>query len=166
MVEIVTASPEDAPAMRALFEEAFAPISARIGYRPSPMFRRFDTAIEARTVFKAVTAEAGPAAAPVGFIVFSAHPTHAYVDAIAVRADHRRAGVGRALLAAVERLAAEMCFPAVELNTDPALAEAVRFYWRAGYRMTGGSRSGGVDTVRFRKPIETALEKMLRLPLA
>lgn len=147
--------------MRALFEDAFAPLRSRIGYSPSPMTRRFDAAIEARMVLKACDMAVAPAP-PIGFAAFSAHPTHVYVDAIAVRADRRGGGVGLALLAGVETLAAQLCFPAVELNTDPALTEAVAFYWRAGYRMTGASRRGAVDTVRFRKPIESALEALLK----
>lgn len=162
MVTIVPATPDDAPEMRALFEGAFAPISARIGYRPSPMLRRFDDALSARTVLKALMTTDGRGIGPVGFAVFSTHPAHVYVDAIAVRRDRRGCGIGRALLSEVERHAADMCYRAVELNTDPALDDAVRFYQRAGYLMIGGGRHGGVDTVRFRKPVDSALDRLLR----
>ena len=53
---------------------------------------------------------------------------------LAVAAGARRRGVGRALMAAVEALAAELAVDAVELDVRGANTDALTFYATLGYR--------------------------------
>jgi GNAT superfamily N-acetyltransferase len=62
-----------------------------------------------------------------------------------------RAGVGTALLAAVEERARGAGCARVTLSTTNDRLDALRFYQRRGYRITG-VRAGAVDEARRRKP--------------
>ena len=55
------------------------------------------------------------------------------ITALSVRADHRRRGIARALLAAVEAIAPQRdCFR-VELTTRPGRADALSLYEACGF---------------------------------
>ncbi|MCH9800906.1 MAG: GNAT family N-acetyltransferase [Actinomycetia bacterium] len=56
------------------------------------------------------------------------------VRMIAVSPDHRRRGVGRALLAGCEQLARDRGLPTVVLSTEPAQQAAHRLYEALGYQ--------------------------------
>jgi diamine N-acetyltransferase len=55
------------------------------------------------------------------------------VDSLAVRADHQRAGVGRALMAAAERWATEHGLQEIELSVWEFNQSALAFYEELGY---------------------------------
>ncbi len=124
------------------------------------MDRRFTEALSHNMVLKAVVADAKPLRAA-GFAALSPSLACLYVDAIAVDPQRRRRGVGRALLTAVETFASELCYGQVELNTDPRLADVVRFYRQAGFKEIDRGRQVGALTVRFRKPVTTKLDHLL-----
>jgi [ribosomal protein S18]-alanine N-acetyltransferase len=72
---------------------------------------------------------------PVGFAVISRRQTVAQLDAIAVAEQQRGRGVGRALLAAVEREAARAGAGSVELATADSNLAALDLFLAAGYRI-------------------------------
>ena len=75
---------------------------------------------------------------------FTDHP-RAYVDSLVVDQEAERKGVGRALLAFVERRARDQGFREVVLDVFPGNHGAIAFYERQGYRP---------DHIRMAKPID------------
>lgn len=156
MIEIDFAEPTDALELRALLLDAFTPLVDELGYRPSPMDRRFTEALECFFALKARVD--GDRAA--GFAITSPMRARLYVDALAVDPRRRRQGVGLGLMSAVERLAGELCLPAVELNTDPRLEDALGFYRSAGYQEVSRGRFSGRPTVLLRKRVPTRIDQI------
>jgi ribosomal protein S18 acetylase RimI-like enzyme len=68
--------------------------------------------------------------------VFARPRRIALVDQISVSAQHRRLGVGRALMEAAERLALEEECTAIDLEVRAFNGEAIRFYEALGFRQT------------------------------
>lgn len=156
------AEPEDSAAARRIFVDAFAPFVGALGYRPSPMDRDFAASLEARLAIAADwrSDEDGETIA-IGFAMLSASPMQLYVEAIAVDPAFQGAGVGKALLARVERLAAELCIDSVRLDTDPTLERQVRFYLESGYRPIRDFAAGEGRRLRFSKSVITALDRLI-----
>src|SRR5439155_20222849 len=73
------------------------------------------------------------------------------LEIVTINAARSRNGIGTALLTAVERVARELhCARIVSTTTNDNL-DALRFYQRRGYRLTG-LRRGAVDSARRIKP--------------
>lgn len=157
-IRLRAATPEDAATMAHVFQIAFAPVAAQLGYRPSPMDRSFHAALETRM---ALAAQRPGDREPIGFAALAPSPTQLYVDAIAVAPEAQGAGVGRALLGGIEALASELCLDRVRLDTDPALTRQVRFYVSAGYRPLRRFSAGSAHRLRLSKSVVTALDLLL-----
>ena len=157
------AEQEDRLAAQAVFDEAFAPLVDALGYRPSPLDRGFDAALEAHLGIAADWRYTNGESRPVGFAMLSVSPTQLYVEALGVRPAYQGHGVGRALLVRAEQLASELCVDCVRLDTDPALDRQVRFYLSCGYAPIRDFAAGMGRRLRFSKPVTTALERLLAL---
>ena len=99
---------------------------------------------------------AGPESAVAGFIVVEAEGAEAHVITIDVMESHRRAGVGTALLRAIEERLAARGVRQVELETATSNAAAVAFWEGHGYRKTGVMRGyylGRFDAWKMRKSL-------------
>jgi len=91
-----------------------------------------------------------------GFIVADAEGAEAHIITIDVLEPHRRAGVGTALLRAIERRLAARGVRRVELETATSNAAAVAFWEHHGYRKTGMLRGyylGRFDAWKMRKTL-------------
>ena len=66
--------------------------------------------------------------------VFARPRRIALIDQIGVGAEHRRRGVGRALMDAAERLAGEEACDQIQLDVRAFNGDALRFYEKLGYR--------------------------------
>jgi ribosomal protein S18 acetylase RimI-like enzyme len=101
-----------------------------------------------RPEYSTLVALAGSSVA--GFIGAMVRPSYeadglyGQIMALVVSADHRRRGVGLALVRAVETMLAHRGVPVVVVNTANHRADAHAFYERAGYSFTGR---------RYRKPL-------------
>jgi len=98
----------------------------------------------------------GPKSAVAGFIVAEAAGAEAHIITIDVLESHRRAGVGTALLRAIEQRLAARGVRRVELETATSNAAAVAFWERHGYRKTGVLRGyylGRFDAWEMRKTL-------------
>jgi len=98
--------------------------------------------------------------APVtGFIIADSAGEQARIITIDVLEAHRRAGVGTALLRAVEERLAQRGARRVELETATTNAAGVAFWEGHGYRKTGVLRGyylGRIDAWKMRKALPAA----------
>ena len=91
-----------------------------------------------------------------GFIVAESAGADARIITIDVLEAHRRAGVGTALLRAIEQRLAAGGVRRVELETATSNAAGVAFWERHGYRKTGVLRGyylGRLDAWKMRKTL-------------
>lgn len=92
-----------------------------------------------------------------GFIVGESDGTEAHIITIDVLQAHRRAGVGTALLRALEERLAARGARRIELETATSNAAGVAFWERHGYRKTGVLRGyylGRLDAWKMRKALK------------
>jgi [ribosomal protein S18]-alanine N-acetyltransferase len=91
-----------------------------------------------------------------GFIIAESAGADAHIITIDVLEEYRRAGVGTALLRAIEQRLAARGARRVELETATSNAAGVAFWERHGYRKTGVLRGyylGRLDAWKMRKQL-------------
>lgn len=140
------ARPEDAPALTALIERAFAPYVPRIGRRPAPMDADHEASIAAGL---AVVAE--EEAVVVGAVIVADHPDHVEVGVLAVDPRRQGSGIGRALLVGAEARARERGTPELRLHTNVKMTENLVLYPRLGFAEVNRRTVLGFDRVFFSK---------------
>jgi GNAT superfamily N-acetyltransferase len=134
----------DADAVRALAERAFAHYVDRIGVRPRPMDADYAPPARAGELF--VTGD------PIdGAIVIRTETEPALVDVIAVEPEGQGRGVGRALMAAAERIAAGHGREELQLFTHVLMTENRAFYSALGYREIEVRTEHGFERVYLAK---------------
>jgi ribosomal-protein-alanine N-acetyltransferase len=97
---------------------------------------------------------AGPALP--GFLIAASHGNVGYIVTIDVMETHRRAGVGSALLAEIERRLGNGGVRRVELQTATNNEAGVAFWRRHGYRTSGVTRGyylGRIDAYEMFKEL-------------
>lgn len=143
------AEARDAPALRRIAEAAYRPYIARMEKPPAPISADYDAAIAARTVQVATTAQGQP----VGFIIHFARAEDWFVENLAIAPEAQGTGLGQHLLGLSEVAGAAAGYPALRLYTNVAMAEAVGFYRRLGYREIGKVHEEGFDRIYFERSL-------------
>jgi ribosomal protein S18 acetylase RimI-like enzyme len=144
------ARPDEAEAVDALVEAAFARHVAAVGRRPAPMDDDHAARIAAGQQYVADGDEPGTLAAS---IVLVEEADHLVVNNVAVAPDCQRQGHGRALLAFAEDEAGRRGLPEVRLHTHARMADNLIMYPRLGYVEAGRENQGGFDRVLFVKAL-------------
>ncbi|MCY7340217.1 MAG: GNAT family N-acetyltransferase [Sphingomonas bacterium] len=158
-MNLVDAQPRDLDALHALVESAFRGDSARLGWSHEADLldgQRTDIA-----ELEAILADPAQALlmlrddAGVAGCVSLTNKTGglAYLGMLTVDPRRQASGLGRDILAAAERVAAER-FEAnrIELTIIPHRTELTAWYERRGYRLTGETRPFPADDPRFGLP--------------
>ena len=127
-IEIKRAAPGDAQAIAALTDAAYAKWVPLIGRKPKPMTA--DYAIAVRQHMIDLLYLDGILAALVELIP---QPDCILIENLAVSPDFQGKGLGRHLMAHVERMAAAHGRRRVELYTNKLFAENIGFYQALGY---------------------------------
>lgn len=141
----------DRAAVERVARAAYAVYVPRIGRAPAPMLADFAAAIAAGRVWVA--------GAPVaGYAVAYPRGDHWHLENVAVAPAAQGRGLGHALIAHVEALAARAGARAIELYTNAAMTENLALYPRLGYARTGRRVEDGFDRVFFRKALAPAPE--------
>jgi ribosomal protein S18 acetylase RimI-like enzyme len=150
-VEIRPARADEALVLTDIVQRAYARYVARIGRRPAPMDDDYRSRVANGEVTVAVLE-----GEPVGLIVTVMRCDHLLIDNVAVEPAHHGRGVGRALMAHAEQIAARNRVPELRLYTNAAMSENLALYPRLGYREVDRRRDAGFDRVFFAKPTPLA----------
>lgn len=141
---------DDAEAVAALVEAAFARHVEAVGRRPAPMDDDHAARI-ARGEQWVRDAEVGGGLA--SSIVLVDNGDHLVVNNVAVRPDLQGRGLGRDLLAFAEDEARRRGFGEIRLHTNAAMADNILMYPKLGYTEVGRETRGGFHRVLFLKPL-------------
>jgi ribosomal protein S18 acetylase RimI-like enzyme len=141
------ARPDDLPSIDKIVRRAYQRYVQRIGRKPAPMLDDYARKLNDATVLVAEDGEV------VGVIVLIAKPDHLLVENVAVQPSHQGQGIGRALLSAADRHAAELSLDELRLYTNAAMTENLSFYPRLGYVEVARRIEDGFDRVFFSKPV-------------
>jgi ribosomal protein S18 acetylase RimI-like enzyme len=142
------ARPEEAAAVAALVEAAFARHVGAVGRRPHPMDDDHAAYVAAGEQW--VLEDEGRFVASV---VLQDRGDHLHVENVAVAPDRQGRGLGRALLAFAEDEARRRGLPELRLYTNAAMADNLAFYPRLGFREVERRTEHGFSRVFFVKPL-------------
>jgi GNAT superfamily N-acetyltransferase len=142
------ARPDEAGAVRALVEAAFARHVEAVGRRPAPMDDDHAARIAAGEQYVSEGVD-GLAAS----IVLVDAGDHLVVNNVAVAPALQGRGLGRALLAFAEAEARRRGFAEVRLHTNAAMADNLVMYPKLGYAEVGRETRGGFHRVLFIKSL-------------
>jgi len=143
------ARPEEADALRALVERAYAGYVPLIGRRPAPMDDDYPARIAAG---QATVLERDGAIA--ALLVLVDEPDHLYLDNIAVDPDAHHQGTGRFLLEHVVAEARRRGLPEVRLVTNEKMLRNIGIYTRFGFEEYARQEMGGYHRVLMRKRLD------------
>ncbi|MEL7937015.1 GNAT family N-acetyltransferase [Pseudomonas delhiensis] len=146
--EIRQATPDDAPAIARLVDEAYSPYIPRIGRKPAPMLDDYRQVIAEADVF--VCALDGEVA---GVLVLHPQGPVVLLENIAVAPAFKGRGIGKALLAFCEDYARARRLEAIELYTNQLMIENIALYTKLGYRETHRATEDGFARVFMRKGV-------------
>jgi ribosomal protein S18 acetylase RimI-like enzyme len=144
------ARPDEAEAVAALVEAAFARHIAAVGRRPAPMDDDHAARIAQGEQYVVDGESPGTLAASIalvdegGFLV---------VNNVAVAPNRQRQGHGRALLTFAEDEARRRGLAEVRLHTHARMADNLIMYPRLGYTEAGRETQGAFDRVLFVKAV-------------
>jgi ribosomal protein S18 acetylase RimI-like enzyme len=141
------ARPEEAPALAALVERAYAPYVPVIGIRPLPMEDDYPARIAAGQAW--VLEEDGGI---LGLLVLEEAPDHLWLDNIAVEPARHGAGIGRRLMDFVFAEAIRRGKPEVRLLTNEKMTRNIGIYQRLGFTEYGRREKLGRRAVLMRRP--------------
>lgn len=142
------ARPEEAEALRALVERAYAPWVPVVGRRPMPMDDDYGARVAAGEAW--VLEEAG---AVHGLAVLVEHADHLLLDNIAVEPARHGEGHGRALLDFAEAGARRRGLPEIRLYTNEKMERNIALYAARGYAETGRQEGAGFRRVFMAKRV-------------
>jgi len=129
-IEIKRRAPGDAEAIAALTDAAYAKWVPLIGRKPKPMTADYAVAVRQHMIDLLYLDDILAA-----LIEVIPQPDCILIENLAVSPDFQGKGLGRHLMAHVERMAAALDHRRVELYTNKLFAENVGFYQTLGYRI-------------------------------
>jgi GNAT superfamily N-acetyltransferase len=146
------ARPDEADAVGALVETAFARHIAAVGCRPAPMDDDHAARIAAGEQYVS-DADDGRGGGLASSIVLVDAGDHLVVNNVAVSPACQGRGLGRALLAFAEDEARRRGYGEVRLHTNAAMADNLVMYPRLGYTEVARETQGGFHRVLFVKAV-------------
>lgn len=139
---------EDAPAIRALTREAYAPWVPVVGREPRPMGADYDKAVRDHRID--LLCLDGALAALIETVE---EPGCLLIVNVAVAPDRQGRGLGRHLLAHAETLAAAAGLGRIRLYTNQLMASNRRLYAALGYGEDGEEAFPGAVAVHMSKAV-------------
>ncbi len=142
---------EEAAALSALTERAYADYVPLLGRRPAPMDDDFDARVAAGEAF--VLERDGAVAA---LVILEDAPDHLWIESLAVDPALHGQGLGRALLAFAEAEARRRGFAELRLLTNEAMTRNLALYARAGFAEFDRREEDGFRRVWMRRALDQA----------
>ncbi|UDY24881.1 GNAT family N-acetyltransferase [Nocardioides sp. Kera G14] len=133
--EIVAVDPAD-PRAREAMDRYYAEIDARFpnGFDPGPHSEADDATLRPPDGVWLIAVRDGELLAGGGVRTFSGEtPPYAEIKRVWVSPDARGLGLGRRMMAELERNCAELGFATARLDTNEALPEAIAMYEKTGW---------------------------------
>lgn len=145
-ISIRRAGVDDAEAIAALTQAAYAKHVARIGREPQPMTADYGTlAAEHPIWLLCLDGE------PAGVLVLMLEAEAVLIYSVAIRPERQRLGLGRRLLAFAEQQAKEQGYRSIRLYTNERMEENIALYSRLGYEETGREARSGSALIHMAK---------------
>lgn len=148
-MDIRPARSDDAAAVQACAEAAYALYVERIGRKPAPMIADFATQIADGLVHVATDAEDRVT----GYVVFYPRDGSMHLENVAIDPARQGTGLGRALIAFVEERARADGLSGVELYTNARMTENQKLYPRLGYQEIDRRTEDGFERIYYRKAL-------------
>jgi GNAT superfamily N-acetyltransferase len=147
------ARPDEAGAVGALVEAAFARHVEAVGRRPAPMDDDHAARIAAGEQYVSEAPDGGGVDGLASSIVLVDAGDHLVVNNVAVAPGLQRRGLARALLAFAEDEARRRGLSEVRLHTNAAMADNLVMYPKLGYTQVGRETRSGFHRVLFIKSL-------------
>ena len=142
------AGPQDAPAVDALTQAAYAKWVPLLGRKPMPMLADYTKAVvDHRIDLVEIDGELA------ALIELDQQPDHLLIVNLAAHPDYQGRGLGRFLLAHAEAVAGEMALPELRLYTNGLMVANIALYRRQGYVVSREEERGpGWTVVHMSRP--------------
>ena len=142
------AATDDALALKGLVAAAFASHAPALGRTPRPMLADYGLAVLAHQVWLVRRGDELIAA-----LDLAPGARHLAVQTLAVRPDHQRRGLGRALLRLAEQEGRRHGYPQLRLQAPHVMAESLRLFESSGYRETRRQSYWNSQVIHLEKPL-------------
>jgi ribosomal protein S18 acetylase RimI-like enzyme len=143
------ATPEDAPAIAALTNDAYAKYIPLIGRKPQPMTADYRQMAADHPVWLLYLGDE-----LAGLLVLELEPETVLIYSVAIRPDLQGRGLGRRLLEWAEKQAIQAGYRKMRLYTNEHFVENIELYKRACYHETGREDYLGTQLVHMAKQLE------------
>ncbi len=148
-LSILTATAEDADAIRSLTREAYSKWVPVIGREPKPMTADYAEAVKNHRIDLLYLD--GKLAALIEMIL---EADHLLIENVAVSPAFQGKGLGRKLMAHAEQVAVSLGHPEIKLYTNKLFAKNVQFYQKLGYGVDREEEFKGGFVVHMSKPVQ------------
>ena len=142
------AAPEEAAAVTALVDRAYAGYIERMGRKPGPMLDDYAALIADGLV--RVMCRNGRIC---GVLVLVEKDDHLLLDNVAVDPAAQGRGIGRRLIEAAEEVARTLGYATVRLYTHETMVENVALYGHLGFSITHREKERGFDRIYMAKAL-------------
>jgi len=147
-IEIRPALVSERQAIHDCVNRAYEVYVPQMDREPAPMSDVYATLIAKGRVWDATEVDR-----LVGLIVMWCLTDHLYIDNIAVQPEAQGTGVGGALLAEAERVAAAASMKEIRLYTNEIMTDNAQYYQRKGYVVTHEAEQNGFRRIFFTKSL-------------
>jgi ribosomal protein S18 acetylase RimI-like enzyme len=151
------ATPDDAAAIAALTDAAYAKYIPLIGRQPQPMTADYRLMAAEHPIWLLYLDDEIPqvsAPALAGLLVLEFEPETALIYSLAVHPDLQGRGLGRHLLALAEQEALQAGYRKIRLYTNEHFIQNIALYRRLGYQETAREPYLGTDLVHMSKVLD------------
>lgn len=142
------AAPEEAAAVAALVDRAYAGYIERMGRKPGPMLDDY-AALIADGLVRVMCRDGGIC----GVLVLIEKDDHLLLDNVAVDPAAQGLGIGQRLIGAAEDVARTLGYATVRLYTHETMVENVALYEHLGFSITHRTKERGFDRIYMAKAL-------------